>query len=157
MLGSYLAGMHWKLSSHRIGVSHPADPRKVTETARWCIHCTWVASHRQPDASQLQTQPKTDFSEDEIAKLTDRIQNAGTEVVEAKAGAGSATLSMVSTPPIMIQSLNMHSPHPCSPPFRLVDALRPASWPSVEITDWMPGNRLGRHCFKWNNLSPVLA
>jgi malate dehydrogenase len=28
------------------------------------------------------------------AKLTDRIQNAGTEVVEAKAGGGSATLSM---------------------------------------------------------------
>lgn len=32
--------------------------------------------------------------EDRIAALTDRIQNAGTEVVEAKAGAGSATLSM---------------------------------------------------------------
>lgn len=35
------------------------------------------------------------FTEEEAAKLTDRIQNAGTEVVEAKAGAGSATLSMV--------------------------------------------------------------
>ncbi len=34
------------------------------------------------------------FSEDEITSLTTRIQNAGTEVVEAKAGAGSATLSM---------------------------------------------------------------
>ncbi|GAA5190002.1 malate dehydrogenase [Ferrimonas gelatinilytica] len=34
------------------------------------------------------------FSDDEIAALTHRIQNAGTEVVEAKAGAGSATLSM---------------------------------------------------------------
>ncbi|GAA4884199.1 malate dehydrogenase [Ferrimonas pelagia] len=34
------------------------------------------------------------FSDDEIASLTHRIQNAGTEVVEAKAGAGSATLSM---------------------------------------------------------------
>ncbi|SDJ59868.1 malate dehydrogenase (NAD) [Ferrimonas sediminum] len=34
------------------------------------------------------------FSDDEIASLTDRIQNAGTEVVEAKAGGGSATLSM---------------------------------------------------------------
>lgn len=31
---------------------------------------------------------------DRIKTLTDRIQNAGTEVVEAKAGAGSATLSM---------------------------------------------------------------
>ncbi|MGN0894190.1 MAG: malate dehydrogenase [Succinivibrio sp.] len=29
-----------------------------------------------------------------VAELTERIQNAGTEVVEAKAGAGSATLSM---------------------------------------------------------------
>lgn len=32
--------------------------------------------------------------QDRIEALTDRIQNAGTEVVEAKAGAGSATLSM---------------------------------------------------------------
>ena len=31
---------------------------------------------------------------DRIKPLTERIQNAGTEVVEAKAGAGSATLSM---------------------------------------------------------------
>lgn len=41
-----------------------------------------------------QTSPNIQFTEDEIAKLTDRIQNAGTEVVNAKAGAGSATLSM---------------------------------------------------------------
>lgn len=34
------------------------------------------------------------FSQDEIERLTHRIQNAGTEVVEAKAGGGSATLSM---------------------------------------------------------------
>ncbi|CAH0532556.1 Malate dehydrogenase [Vibrio stylophorae] len=34
------------------------------------------------------------FSDEEIAQLTHRIQNAGTEVVEAKAGGGSATLSM---------------------------------------------------------------
>ncbi|WP_199610700.1 malate dehydrogenase [Flocculibacter collagenilyticus] len=34
------------------------------------------------------------FSDEEIEKLTHRIQNAGTEVVEAKAGGGSATLSM---------------------------------------------------------------
>jgi malate/lactate dehydrogenase len=32
------------------------------------------------------------FSEQEVADLTKRIQNAGTEVVEAKAGGGSATL-----------------------------------------------------------------
>lgn len=34
------------------------------------------------------------FSDEEIASLTTRIQNAGTEVVNAKAGGGSATLSM---------------------------------------------------------------
>ncbi|WP_019027248.1 malate dehydrogenase [Colwellia piezophila] len=34
------------------------------------------------------------FSDEEVATLTSRIQNAGTEVVEAKAGGGSATLSM---------------------------------------------------------------
>ncbi|KAL2611860.1 hypothetical protein R1flu_023552 [Riccia fluitans] len=38
--------------------------------------------------------PSVEFSQEEIEKLTVRIQNAGTEVVEAKAGAGSATLSM---------------------------------------------------------------
>lgn len=34
------------------------------------------------------------FSDEEVATMTARIQNAGTEVVEAKAGGGSATLSM---------------------------------------------------------------
>ena len=34
------------------------------------------------------------FTDEEVASLTYRIQNAGTEVVEAKAGGGSATLSM---------------------------------------------------------------
>ncbi|MFT6985878.1 MAG: malate dehydrogenase [Psychromonas sp.] len=34
------------------------------------------------------------FSEQEVIELTERIQNAGTEVVNAKAGGGSATLSM---------------------------------------------------------------
>lgn len=38
--------------------------------------------------------PGVTFSEQEAADLTKRIQNAGTEVVEAKAGGGSATLSM---------------------------------------------------------------
>ncbi|WP_428772854.1 malate dehydrogenase [Vibrio sp.] len=35
-----------------------------------------------------------EFTAEEIEALTKRIQNAGTEVVEAKAGGGSATLSM---------------------------------------------------------------
>jgi len=38
--------------------------------------------------------PGVSFTEEEAAALTKRIQNAGTEVVEAKAGGGSATLSM---------------------------------------------------------------
>ena len=39
-----------------------------------------------------QATPKVSFSEADAAAMTERIQNAGTEVVEAKAGAGSATL-----------------------------------------------------------------
>ncbi|MCC8372788.1 MULTISPECIES: malate dehydrogenase [Photorhabdus] len=38
--------------------------------------------------------PGVSFTDEELAVLTKRIQNAGTEVVEAKAGGGSATLSM---------------------------------------------------------------
>ncbi|AOF54510.1 malate dehydrogenase [Rodentibacter caecimuris] len=38
--------------------------------------------------------PYAEFTAEEIVPLTKRIQNAGTEVVEAKAGGGSATLSM---------------------------------------------------------------
>ncbi|XP_065055532.1 malate dehydrogenase, mitochondrial-like [Rhopilema esculentum] len=41
-----------------------------------------------------QVTPKVQFSNEELEALTERIQNAGTEVVNAKAGAGSATLSM---------------------------------------------------------------
>jgi len=41
-----------------------------------------------------QASPKVDFPQDQLEKLTKRIQDAGTEVVQAKAGAGSATLSM---------------------------------------------------------------
>nr|AKQ06189.1 glyoxysomal malate dehydrogenase [Momordica charantia] len=41
-----------------------------------------------------QVKPPSSFTQEEINYLTDRIQNGGTEVVEAKAGAGSATLSM---------------------------------------------------------------
>ncbi|KAJ6796054.1 malate dehydrogenase, chloroplastic-like [Iris pallida] len=40
------------------------------------------------------TRPSVTFTDEEVEELTVRIQNAGTEVVEAKAGAGSATLSM---------------------------------------------------------------
>lgn len=40
-----------------------------------------------------QVSPACSFTDEEVAALTTRIQSAGTEVVEAKAGAGSATLS----------------------------------------------------------------
>jgi malate dehydrogenase len=41
-----------------------------------------------------QSIPSVSFSSDELKILTKRIQEAGTEVVTAKAGTGSATLSM---------------------------------------------------------------
>jgi len=41
-----------------------------------------------------QMKPKVELEDKRVEELTVRIQNAGTEVVEAKAGAGSATLSM---------------------------------------------------------------
>lgn len=41
-----------------------------------------------------QATPKVSFPQDQLDQLTKRIQDAGTEVVKAKAGAGSATLSM---------------------------------------------------------------
>jgi len=41
-----------------------------------------------------QVKPSVKFTDEEIKALTERIQEAGTEVVKAKAGAGSATLSM---------------------------------------------------------------
>ncbi|AUI66159.1 MULTISPECIES: malate dehydrogenase [Glaesserella] len=47
-----------------------------------------------PLLSQAIEEDKIDFTAEEIEALTKRIQNAGTEVVEAKAGGGSATLSM---------------------------------------------------------------
>merc|ERR1712036_134378 len=41
-----------------------------------------------------QCAPAVEFDADTLKALTERIQDAGTEVVKAKAGAGSATLSM---------------------------------------------------------------
>ncbi|KAK9818324.1 hypothetical protein WJX72_010603 [[Myrmecia] bisecta] len=52
-----------------------------------------------------QASPKVEFSDADAAKLTERIQNAGTEVVEAKAGAGSATLSMAYAAARMAESV----------------------------------------------------
>ncbi|MEE6513719.1 hypothetical protein FKM82_021509 [Ascaphus truei] len=41
-----------------------------------------------------QSTPKMEFTQEQLDALIPRIQDAGTEVVKAKAGAGSATLSM---------------------------------------------------------------
>ena len=46
--------------------------------------------HKRLNIVSFQTQPKTSFSQAEVDSLTDRIQNAGTEVVNAKAGAVSS-------------------------------------------------------------------
>lgn len=44
-----------------------------------------------PLLSQCNPAPAGGFTEEEIARLTDRIQNGGTEVVEAKAGGGTCS------------------------------------------------------------------
>lgn len=49
-----------------------------------CSHGPWLA---------LQCTPKVDFPQDQLATLTGRIQEAGTEVVKAKAGAGESQAS----------------------------------------------------------------
>ncbi|RKF15805.1 malate dehydrogenase [Alginatibacterium sediminis] len=53
-----------------------------------------IGGHSGVTILPLISQTGLDFSDAEIAAMTTRIQNAGTEVVEAKAGGGSATLSM---------------------------------------------------------------
>jgi len=59
------------------------------------IHVPVIGGHSGTTILPLLSQVEgVEFSDDEIASLTTRIQNAGTEVVEAKAGGGSATLSM---------------------------------------------------------------
>jgi len=53
-----------------------------------------IGGHSGITILPLLSQSGCEFTEEESAALTTRIQNAGTEVVEAKAGGGSATLSM---------------------------------------------------------------
>jgi len=53
-----------------------------------------IGGHSGVTILPLLSQSGCDFNEEETAAMTTRIQNAGTEVVEAKAGGGSATLSM---------------------------------------------------------------
>merc|ERR1711872_171666 len=71
-----------------IGEKKNIDPAKV--------NCPVVGGHAGITIMPLisQCSPAVDFPADELKALTERIQDAGTEVVKAKAGAGSATLSM---------------------------------------------------------------
>lgn len=52
-----------------------------------------------------QVSPAVSFTDEQLKALTPRIQNAGTEVVEAKAGKGSATLSMAFSAARMAESV----------------------------------------------------
>lgn len=59
------------------------------------VHVPVIGGHSGTTILPLLSQVEgVSFTDEEIASLTTRIQNAGTEVVEAKAGGGSATLSM---------------------------------------------------------------
>ncbi|RUO37477.1 malate dehydrogenase [Aliidiomarina shirensis] len=59
------------------------------------VHVPVIGGHSGTTILPLLSQVKNvEFTQEEIESLTHRIQNAGTEVVEAKAGGGSATLSM---------------------------------------------------------------
>ncbi|MBN7819486.1 malate dehydrogenase [Bowmanella yangjiangensis] len=59
------------------------------------VHVPVIGGHSGTTILPLLSQVEgVEFSDEEVASLTHRIQNAGTEVVEAKAGGGSATLSM---------------------------------------------------------------
>merc|ERR1711942_466386 len=64
------------------------DPKKV--------NCPVVGGHAGVTIMPLISQctPAVEFPADQLKALTERIQDAGTEVVKAKDGAGSATLSM---------------------------------------------------------------
>ncbi|OAF70185.1 hypothetical protein A3Q56_02081 [Intoshia linei] len=68
-----------------------AKQMKVTE-----LNCPVVGGHSGNTIIPLISQsiPTLKFPRNEQIRLTERIQNAGTEIVEAKKGAGSATLSM---------------------------------------------------------------
>merc|ERR550539_1619453 len=75
-------------SNEFIGSLKGVDPANV--------NCPVVGGHAGATIMPLISQctPAVEFPPDELKALTERIQDAGTEVVKAKAGAGSATLSM---------------------------------------------------------------
>merc|ERR1712061_946426 len=60
------------------------------------VDCPVIGGHAGTTIMPLISQctPPVEFPADQLKALTERIQDAGTEVVKTKAGAGSATLSM---------------------------------------------------------------
>ena len=73
-------------SSTFVAEKNDRDPRDVSVPV--------IGGHSGITILPLLSQSGFDFSDEDVAAMTKRIQNAGTEVVEAKAGGGSATLSM---------------------------------------------------------------
>ncbi|KAI3640276.1 hypothetical protein MIR68_001154 [Amoeboaphelidium protococcarum] len=69
-----------------VGEMRQADPTKAKITV--------VGGHSGPTIVPLLSQSGFSFSQSEVDALTKRIQYGGDEVVKAKDGAGSATLSM---------------------------------------------------------------
>lgn len=71
-----------------IGEAKGLDPQKVSIPV--------IGGHSGITIIPLisQAKPSVSFPDDKLKALTERIQEAGTEVVKAKAGTGSATLSM---------------------------------------------------------------
>ena len=73
-------------SSTFVAEIYDKDPRDVSVPV--------IGGHSGITILPLLSQSGYGFSDEDAAAMTKRIQNAGTEVVEAKAGGGSATLSM---------------------------------------------------------------
>lgn len=73
-------------SSTFVAEKNDRDPRDVSVPV--------IGGHSGITILPILSQSGFDFSDEDAAAMTKRIQNAGTEVVEAKAGGGSATLSM---------------------------------------------------------------
>ncbi len=73
-------------SSTFVAEKYGKDPRDINVPV--------IGGHSGITILPLLSQSGFEFSQDDADIMTKRIQNAGTEVVEAKAGGGSATLSM---------------------------------------------------------------
>lgn len=69
-----------------VGELHKGDPAKLNVTV--------VGGHSGPTIVPLLSQTGYSFTKEQLEALTKRIQYGGDEVVKAKDGAGSATLSM---------------------------------------------------------------